>query len=583
MMSTSNPPLNLFPVFRKLSTLVVGLLLTASVFLTQQANAQAPPKMSYQSVVRNSSNALLTNTLVGMKISVLQGSASGDEVYVETQTATTNANGLLSIQVGSGTATIGTFSGIDWAAGPYFIKTETDPTGGTNYTITGTQELMSVPYAMYAAKSGGTVFKTTEDDADAIHNTNPGNVGIGTDLPSEKLDVAGNLRVRGRLNNMNVGNLGTGTGNVVFGNESYNKTATGDDNTIIGNGAMSNSTSGNNSVAVGAYALNHNINGYWNNAIGYGSLGGNTTGYQNIGLGFGTLSANTTGSKNTAIGNQANVDAEDLTNATAIGNGALVDASNKIQLGNADVTAVNTSGTYTGAGFKTPDGKANEYLMADGSVSTAMQTQIDALKAQVAGLLMPTVIIGRQVWTSTNLNVTAYRDGTPIPEVQDPTEWANLTTGAWCHLNNDPANDAIYGKMYNHYAVVDPRGLAPAGFRIPTFAEYGIMIETIPIGTTCQYTSWNNAPALMSSSFYNGTNTTGFSALNGGSRSGDAIVDFPESPMNKPAGKFETWGTSFWSSDPAGSYNYIYLAEQCSIGSTDPASNLGAYIRLIKN
>ncbi|EAZ95076.1 Legionella vir region protein [Flavobacteria bacterium BAL38] len=110
--------------------------------------------MSYQSVLRNSSNVLLANTAVGIRISVLQGSATGSAVYVETQTATTNGNGLVSIQIGTGAATTGTFAGIDWAAGPYFIKTETDPAGGSNYSITGTQEILSVPYAMYAAKSG---------------------------------------------------------------------------------------------------------------------------------------------------------------------------------------------------------------------------------------------------------------------------------------------------------------------------------------------------------------------------------------------------------------------------------------------
>ncbi len=129
------------------------LLFTSTVLLTQQANAQAPQRMSYQSVLRNSSNVLLAETLVGIKISVLQGGASGTAVYVETQTATTNANGLLSIQIGAGTATTGSFATINWAAGTYFIKTETDPAGGTNYSITGTQEILSVPYAMYAAKS----------------------------------------------------------------------------------------------------------------------------------------------------------------------------------------------------------------------------------------------------------------------------------------------------------------------------------------------------------------------------------------------------------------------------------------------
>ena len=109
---------------KKLNFLLTGLLLTASVFLAQQANAQAPQSMSYQSVIRNSSNALVASMPVGIQLSVLQGNDPGIAVYVETQTATTNANGLLSLQIGTGSATTGTFSQIDWANGPYFIKTK---------------------------------------------------------------------------------------------------------------------------------------------------------------------------------------------------------------------------------------------------------------------------------------------------------------------------------------------------------------------------------------------------------------------------------------------------------------------------
>ena len=123
-------------------------------FFATKIQAQAPQTISYQAVVRNSSNALLINTTVGMKISILQGSSTGTAVYTETQTATTNANGLVSIQIGKGNAPTGTFAGIDWSTGSYFIQTETDPTGGSDYTITGTQQMMSVPYALYAAKSG---------------------------------------------------------------------------------------------------------------------------------------------------------------------------------------------------------------------------------------------------------------------------------------------------------------------------------------------------------------------------------------------------------------------------------------------
>jgi hypothetical protein len=133
---------------KKIFTIAAALLMTVNLL------AQAPEKMSYQAVVRNASNSLITSQAVGMQISILQTTATGIAVYVETQTPTTNVNGLVSLEIGTGTIVTGTFAGMNWAAGPYFIKTETDPTGGTNYTITGTSQLMSVPYALYAKTSG---------------------------------------------------------------------------------------------------------------------------------------------------------------------------------------------------------------------------------------------------------------------------------------------------------------------------------------------------------------------------------------------------------------------------------------------
>jgi hypothetical protein len=126
-------------------------LLFIALFITAITFAQSPQKMSYQAVLRSSSSALITSAPVGMKISVLQGSATGTVAYSETQSPTTNANGLVSLEIGSGTPVTGTFAGINWANGPYFIKTETDPSGGTTYTITGTSQLMSVPYALFSA------------------------------------------------------------------------------------------------------------------------------------------------------------------------------------------------------------------------------------------------------------------------------------------------------------------------------------------------------------------------------------------------------------------------------------------------
>src|SRR6218665_526573 len=125
-------------------------LLIVSLFATTLW-AQAPQKMSYQAVIRNASNALVANSNIRMRISVLQGTATGTAVYVETQTATTNLNGLATIEIGAGTVVSGTFATIAWGTNAYFIKTETDPSGGTNYSIVGTSQFLSVPYALFAS------------------------------------------------------------------------------------------------------------------------------------------------------------------------------------------------------------------------------------------------------------------------------------------------------------------------------------------------------------------------------------------------------------------------------------------------
>jgi len=108
--------------------------------------------MSYQAVIRNSSSTLVTSTLVGMRISILHGSSTGKPVYEETHIRSTNENGLVSLEIGTGTIISGSFPGISWSDGPYFLKTETDLTGGSNYTIEGSVQLLSVPYALLSEK-----------------------------------------------------------------------------------------------------------------------------------------------------------------------------------------------------------------------------------------------------------------------------------------------------------------------------------------------------------------------------------------------------------------------------------------------
>ena len=139
---------------KKLFTFFTAILFSGLLF------AQAPQKMSYQAVIRDAANKLVVNKAIGMQVSILQGSVIGVAVYTETQKPNTNANGLVSLEIGGGAG----FSDIDWSKGPYFIKTETDPAGGTNYSITGTSQLLSVPFALYAEKSGTPGLKGDKGD-----------------------------------------------------------------------------------------------------------------------------------------------------------------------------------------------------------------------------------------------------------------------------------------------------------------------------------------------------------------------------------------------------------------------------------
>ena len=124
---------------------------------------QEPQRMAYQSVVRNAANQIVANQNIGVKISIVEGSLTGSTVYSETHSVTTNANGLFSLETGGGIPTTGTFSAINWGSGSHYIKSEMDIIGGTNYTLSGTTELLSVPYALYAVSSGNSqVMPTTK-------------------------------------------------------------------------------------------------------------------------------------------------------------------------------------------------------------------------------------------------------------------------------------------------------------------------------------------------------------------------------------------------------------------------------------
>ena len=191
----------------------------------------------------------------------------------------------------------------------------------------------------------------------------------------------------------------------------------------------------------------------------------------------------------------------------------------------------------------------------------------------VDGNVYPTVQICNQVWTAKNLNVSHYRNGDVIPHITNLNDWFFSTNGGWCWYNNDSANYSQYGKLYNCYAVMDSRGLAPSGFHIPTDAEWGILVSCLGGSSMAGgalketgFTHWNG-PNIGA------TNSSGFNAFAAGYNVGNAFADngircYWWSTDHDGAGHASLWGC------------YYYNA---NMGKAMLSQNVGASVRLIKD
>lgn len=382
------------------------ILLTAGMMLgLHLIDAQAPEKMSYQAVMRNVSGQLLANQNIGVKVSVLQGSPAGTAVYSERLTGTTNINGLISMEIGTGAVLSGTFSAINWASGNYYLKTETDPSGGTSYTISGTSQLLSVPYAMYAKTSGNSgggftipytatanqasnLFSITNDgdgtSLEGINSTTTSSITAAKGVVTNTAPGGFSSGVRG-VNN-GTGGLGIG----VWGSQAgsgwgvYGVTPNGlgvyGNSSGSGYGVYANSTSGTglNATSTNGPAANISIS---NNANNSNVLAANTLGNGTVidvttsGSGAGVKSFTGSGfaiQGNTSQQTSAGIYGENTGNGEAVVGitnsgiaGAVVGRNNGAGYGVRGFVSGNTSGTSVGVfgqtGLNSGTGRAGRF------------------------------------------------------------------------------------------------------------------------------------------------------------------------------------------------------------------------------
>ena len=243
-----------------------GIVNNSTIVLTVTTTTQVPEKMSYQSVVRNAANQLVINQNVGVKFSILKSSATGAVVYAETQNSTTNSNGLFTTNIGSGTVISGSMASINWANDVYFIKSEIDLAGGSNYTITGTQQLLSVPYALNAKNgipNGGTANQVlAKVDATDFNTAWVTPSAGGSAYPNVELHIINNVT-------QSITSLGNGTtANLITfsGSNSANASLTGG-NTWSGNTFTVGAT------GAGWYQINAQILGTGTDGVSTSAVG----------------------------------------------------------------------------------------------------------------------------------------------------------------------------------------------------------------------------------------------------------------------------------------------------------------------
>ena len=504
------------------------------VLCVTAALAQTPDKFNYQTVVRNASNAMVANALVGVRVSILQGDEDGIAVYVETHTGTTNANGLLTLEIGGGKVQQGTIGEIDWSNGPYFLRTETDPNGGDNYSITNTQQVHSVPYALFA-KAAANSFSGDYDD---LKNKPmiPQNIGdLTNDAGYLTMNDLPNPSKGGESNATDTGVIQTDSCGEIDLCELVNRFARLQAILLptISTSAVSDITE--------------------TTATGGGSVSAN--GYSEVtarGVCWSTNPNPTVNGSHTSDGN---------------GLGTFTSSISDLEPGTSYYVrayATNSAGTSYGE---------------EVSFTTEEQPQ-DILPAEIDGIANPcpnaatvtdyegnvynTVQIGSQCWMRENLRSTKFADGTPIPTGTDTTSLtdsyyydnsdSDIPLARRGHLYNWPA--AMHGAASSSASPSGVQGICPTGWHLPSDAELTQLTDYVKSVSDyqCGGNSSNIAKALAATYGWN-TSTNNYAV--GNTPSTNNATGFSAVPTGYFHGSFSYVGNYafFWTSTESESNN----------------------------